>query len=316
MKIEKDAKELRAVYAEGLIALAEKDERIVVCEADLMNANGTKAFLKAFPERTFDVGIAEANMIGVAAGLAACGKIPFANSFTPFATRRCLDQVTISCAYTKLPVKIGGTDPGICAQLNGGTHMSLEDMALMRAIANMVVYEPTDAEQFRQAIPQIAYNDAPTYIRIQRTQADTVFGADYRFKLGKADVLRDGKDVVIFCSGIMVIRSLAAAELLAEQGIDAAVVNVHTLKPLDRETVLQYAAKCRAVVTAENHSVVGALGGAVAELLGEECPTVMRRIGVKDRFGEVGKLDYLEKTFRMTPADVAEAAKSAVAAKN
>lgn len=316
MKIEKDAKELRAVYAEGLIALAEKDERIVVCEADLMNANGTKAFLKAFPERTFDVGIAEANMIGVAAGLAACGKIPFANSFTPFATRRCLDQVTISCAYTKLPVKIGGTDPGICAQLNGGTHMSLEDMALMRAIANMVVYEPTDAEQFRQAIPQIAYNDAPTYIRIHRTQADTVFGADYRFKLGKADVLRDGKDVVIFCSGIMVIRSLAAAELLAEQGIDAAVVNVHTLKPLDRETVLQYAAKCRAVVTAENHSVVGALGGAVAELLGEECPTVMRRIGVKDRFGEVGKLDYLEKTFRMTPADVAEAAKSAVAAKN
>ena len=316
MKIEKDAKELRAVYAEGLIALAEKDERIVVCEADLMNANGTTAFMKAFPERTFDVGIAEANMIGVAAGLAACGKIPFANSFTPFATRRCLDQVTISCAYTKLPVKIGGTDPGICAQLNGGTHMSLEDMALMRAIANMVVFEPTDAEQFRQAIPQIAYNDAPTYIRIHRTQADKVFDTDYRFKLGRADVLRDGADVAIFCSGIMVIRSLAAAELLAEQGIDAAVVNVHTLKPLDEETILQYAAKCRAVVTAENHSVIGALGGAVAELLGEKCPTVMRRIGVRDRFGEVGKLDYLEKTFHMTPADVAEAAKSAVAAKN
>ncbi len=316
MKIEKDAKELRAVYAEGLIALAEKDDRIVVCEADLMNANGTKAFLKAFPERTFDVGIAEANMIGVAAGLAACGKIPFANSFTPFATRRCLDQVTISCAYTKLPVKIGGTDPGICAQLNGGTHMSLEDMALMRAIANMVVFEPTDAEQFSQAIPQIAYNDSPTYIRIQRTAADKVYGPDYRFQLGKADVLRDGKDVVIFCSGIMVIRSLAAAEILAEQGIDAAVVNVHTLKPLDEETVLKYAAKCRAVVTAENHSIIGALGGAVAEVLAEKCPTVMRRIGVTDHFGEVGKLDYLEKKFRMTPSDIADAAKSAVAAKN
>ncbi len=316
MKIEKDAKELRAVYSEGLIALAEKDDRIVVCEADLMNANGTKSFLKAFPERTFDVGIAEANMIGVAAGLAACGKIPFANSFTPFATRRCLDQVTISCAYTRLPVKIGGTDPGICAQLNGGTHMSLEDMALMRAIANMVIFEPTDAEQFRQAIPQIAYNDAPTYIRILRTAADRVYGPDYQFRLGQADVLRDGSDVVIFCSGIMVIRSLVAAEMLAEKGINAAVVNVHTLKPLDEATVLQYAAKCRAVVTAENHSVVGALGGAVAELLGEKCPTVMRRVGVAGHFGEVGKLDYLEQKFHMTAADIAAAAESAIASKN
>ena len=316
MMIEKDAKEMRAVYTEGLIALAEKDDRIVLCESDLMGANGTKNFLKTFPERTFDVGIAEANMIGVAAGLAACGKIPFANSFTPFATRRCLDQVTISCAYANLPVKIGGTDPGICAQLNGGTHMSLEDMALMRAIANMVVFEPTDAEQFRQAIPQIAYNDKPTYIRILRTQADKVFGADYRFKLGKADVLRDGTDVVIFCSGIMVIRSLVAAEMLAEEGISAAVVNVHTLKPLDEETILTYAAKCRVVVTAENHSIVGALGGAVAEVLGEKCPTVMRRVGVKDRFGEVGKLDYLEKALGLTAGDVAAAAKSAVAAKN
>ena len=194
--------------------------------------------------------------------------------------------------------------------------MSLEDMALMRAIANMVVFEPTDAEQFSQAIPQIAYNDSPTYIRIQRTAADKVYGPDYRFHLGKADVLRDGKDVVIFCSGIMVIRSLAAAEILAEQGIDAAVVNVHTLKPLDEETVLKYAAKCRAVVTAENHSIIGALGGAVAEVLAEKCPTVMRRIGVTDHFGEVGKLDYLEKKFHMTPSDIADAAKSAVAAKN
>lgn len=315
MIIEKDAKEMRAVYAEGLIALAEKDERIVLCEADLMNANGTKPFLKAFPERTFDVGIAEANMIGVAAGLAACGKIPFANSFTPFATRRCLDQITISVAYTGLPVKIGGTDPGICAQLNGGTHMSLEDVALMRAIANMTVYEPVDAEQFRQAIPQIAYNGKPTYIRIHRTAADKVFGPDYRFTLGKADVLVDGSDVVIFCTGIMVIRALQAAEQLKNDGISAAVVNVHTVKPLDNETVCAFAKKCGAVVTAENHSIVGALGGAVAETLSESCPTVMRRIGVTDHFGEVGKLDYLEKKFGMTPNDIAEAAKSAVAAK-
>ena len=315
MKIELDSKEMRAVYTEGLIQLAKNDERIVLCESDLMGANGTKNFKKEFPERTFDVGIAEANMIGVAAGLAAGGKIPFANSFTPFATRRCLDQVTISCAYANLPVKIGGTDPGICAQLNGGTHMSVEDVALMRAIPNMTVFEPVDAEQMRQAIPQIAYNGKPTYIRIHRTAANTVFGLDYRFELGKADVLRDGTDTVIFCTGIMVIRALEAAEMLAAEGISAAVVNVHTVKPLDEKTVLEFAAKTRAVVTAENHSVVGALGGAVAEVLSEKCPTVMRRVGIKDRFGEVGKLSYLEKIMGMTPADIAAAAKEAIAAK-
>ncbi|MBQ8898205.1 MAG: transketolase family protein [Clostridia bacterium] len=315
MKIELDTKEMRAVYTEGLIQLAKNDDRIVLCESDLMGANGTKNFKKEFPERTFDVGIAEANMIGVAAGLAAGGKIPFANSFTPFATRRCLDQVTISCAYANLPVKIGGTDPGICAQLNGGTHMSVEDVALMRAIPNMTVFEPVDAEQMRQAIPQIAYNGKPTYIRIHRTAANTVFGPDYRFELGKADVLRDGTDTVIFCTGIMVIRALEAAEMLAAEGISAAVVNIHTVKPLDEKTVLEYAAKTRAVVTAENHSIVGALGGAVAEVLSEKCPTVMRRVGIKDRFGEVGKLSYLEKVMGMTPADIAAAAKEAVAAK-
>lgn len=315
MKIELDSKEMRAVYTEGLIQLAKNDDRIVLCESDLMGANGTKNFKKEFPERTFDVGIAEANMIGVAAGLAAGGKIPFANSFTPFATRRCLDQVTISCAYANLPVKIGGTDPGICAQLNGGTHMSVEDVALMRAIPNMTVFEPVDAEQMRQAIPQIAYNGKPTYIRIHRTAANTVFGPDYRFELGKADVLRDGTDTVIFCTGIMVIRALEAAEMLAAEGISAAVVNIHTVKPLDEKTVLEYAAKTRAVVTAENHSIVGALGGAVAEVLSEKCPTVMRRVGIKDRFGEVGKLSYLEKVMGMTAADIAAAAKEAVAAK-
>lgn len=315
MKIEKDSKELRAVYADGLISLAQNDDRIVLCEADLMGANGTKSFKAAYPERTFDVGIAEANMIGVAAGLASCGKIPFANSFTAFATRRCYDQIAISVAYTGLPVKIGGTDPGICATLNGGTHMSLEDMAIMRDMANMTVYEPVDATQFAQAIPQIANNGKPTYIRIQRTAADKVFDADYKFTFGKADVLVDGCDVVIFCTGIMVIRSLQAAEILAAKGISAAVVNIHTLKPLDTDTILHYAAKCRAVVTAENHSIVGALGGAVAETLSENCPTVMRRIGVKDRFGEVGKLDYLEKTFAMTPADIAAAAEDAIAHK-
>ncbi len=315
MKIELDAKQMREVYAQGLVQLAKNDDRIVVCEADLMNANGTKEFLKAFPNRVFNVGVAEANMMGVAAGLAACGKIPFANSFTPFATRRCFDQVTISVAYTQLPVKIGGTDPGITAQLNGGTHMSLEDMAIMRSLANMVIYEATDAEQLSQALPQVAYNNSPTYIRLHRQATPKIFDKGYKFTLGKADVLRQGDDVVIFCSGIMVVRSLVAAELLANEGISAAVVNVHTLKPIDEETVLSFAAKTRAVVTAENHSIVGGLGGAVAEVLSEKHPTIMRRVGARDRFGEVGLIDYLEKALNMSAEDIAAAAKSAYEAK-
>lgn len=317
MTFEKDAKELRAVYCEELVRLAGQDDRICVCESDLAKANGTQAFGKAFPERYFDVGIAEANMIGVAAGLASCGKIPFANSFTAFATRRCLDQITISVAYTGLPVKIGGTDPGITAELNGGTHMSLEDMALMRDIAGMTVYEPVDATQLAQAMPQIVAHDGPVYIRIYRRAAENIFGGvkDYKFKLGKADVLRDGKNVAIFCTGIMVARSLEAAEALAAAGIDAAVINVHTLKPLDCETVIDYAKKCGAVVTAENHSVVGALGGAVAECLSENCPTILRRVGAKDRFGEVGKLPYLSEALGMTAGDIVNAAKEAVSLK-
>ena len=317
MKFEKDARELRKVYCESLIEYAKNDDRICLVEADLMGANGTKGFAAAYPERTFDVGIAEANMIGVAAGLAASGKLPFANSFTAFATRRCFDQVAISVCYTGLNVRIGGTDPGIAAQLNGGTHMSLEDMAIMRTLPNMTIFEPVDETQLVQAMPQIIAHNGPMYIRLLRSNADNVFGSvkDYKFDLHKADVLKGGKDVAIFCSGLMVARSLNAAEILAQQGIDAAVINVHTLKPLDCDTVLTYAKKCGAVVTAENHSVVGALGSAVAEVLAENHPTPMRRIGAKDRFGEVGKLDYLEKAMFMTPDDVANAAKEAIALK-
>lgn len=317
MEFEKDKRELRQAYVETLISMAEKDDRIVLVEADLMKANGTMPFKKVYPERTFDVGIAEANMMCVAAGLAASGKIPFANSFTPFATRRCFDQMAISVAYTKLNVKIGGTDPGISAQLNGGTHMSMEDAGIVRTLPNMTIYEPVDETQFVQAIPQIVAHDGPVYMRIFRTAAENVFGnmPGYKFTLGKADVLKDGKDVVIFCTGIMVTRALQAAEDLAAQGINAAVVNVHTLKPLDVATVAYFAKKCGCAVTAENHSVIGALGSAVAEALCENCPVPMRRIGVQDSFGEVGKLDYLLKRFKMTPADIADAAKAVIALK-
>ena len=315
MTFKTDTTELRKVYCDGLIALAQQDERIVVLDADLMRANGTLPFQAAFAERTFDVGVAEANMIGVAAGLAACGKIPFANSFTAFATRRCFDQITISVAYAKLPVKICGTDAGLSAQMNGGTHMSLEDVSLMRSLPNMAIFEPTDETQLRQAMPQIAAYDGPMYIRLFRREVETIFDENYRFVLGKADTLKEGRDVVIFATGIMVWRSLEAAEQLAAMGIDAAVVNIHTLRPLDRDAVLTYAAQCGAVVTAENHSVTGGLGSAVCELLAENEPVPVERIGVRDSFGAVGKLGYLAKKFNMEPGDIVAAAKKAISRK-
>jgi len=312
MKFMLDDIEIRQAYTDALISLAQKDDRICLVEADLMNANGTKPFLKAFPERTFNVGVAEANMIGVAAGLAASGKIPFANSFTPFATRRCFDQATISVGYTGLPVKIGGTDPGVTAEINGGTHMSVEDVSIMRAMPGMTIFEAVDAEQMKQAMPQIAYSGAPAYIRIFRRKAEKIFGADYQFKLGKADVLRDGADVAIFATGIMVCRALAAAAALADEGVNAAVVNIHTIKPIDAEAVASMAAKCKAVVTAENGTVVGGLGSAVAEVLARVVPTPMRFVGMQDCFGEVGKMDYLLERFKLREQDIMDACREVV----
>lgn len=310
-----DTNELRKVYCSLLTESAKTDSRIVVVESDLMNANGTGGFKKAYPERTFDVGIAEANMMCVAAGLASTGKLPFANTFTPFATRRCFDQLTISVAYTGLPVRIGGTDPGITAEVNGGTHMSVEDVAIVRAVPNMTIFEPCDETQLRAAWPWILEYNGPIYIRINRKACVKVFNDDYKFEPGKVSVISEGTDAVIFTSGIMVSRSMQAAEALAAEGISAAVVNVHTVKPLDKDGILYWAKKCGAVVTAENGSVVGALGGAVSEFLAENRPTPVKMIGLRDHFGEVGNLAFLSEKFHMNPPDIASAAKAAIAMK-
>lgn len=315
MQFEVETREMREIYCESLIALAENDDRIVLVEADLMRANGTMPFKARFPERAFDVGVAEANMMGVAAGLAACGKIPFANTFGAFAARRCYDQVAISIAYTEMNVKIGGIDPGVSAELNGGTHMALEDMTLMRAVPGMTIVEPVDGTQLREALPQIAGCDGPCYIRLYRKKAPKVFDSGYRFTLGKADVLRDGEDVAIFSTGLMVHKSLAAAAELANKNIRAAVVNIHTLKPLDAQCVRDLAGRCGAVVTAENHSMVGALGGAVCEELAGSHPVPVVRVGVGDRFGEVGGMAYLHGVFGIDVADVVAAAEKAVSLK-
>lgn len=307
--------ELRQVYTDKLIEMAEKDERIVLLDADLMKASKAIPFRDKFPDRTVDVGVAEANMIGVAAGLAASGKIPFTHSFTPFATRRCFDQVTISVAYSKLPVKMMGSDPGVTAELNGGTHMSFEDVGLMRALPGMTVFEPIDSYQLEQALPMIVEHDGPVYIRLYRKAMDTMFNEDYKFQWGKGDTLKEGTDVTIISSGIMAFESMKAAELLEAEGISVRVVNIHTVKPIDKDIIIKAAKETGAIVTAENHSVNNALGSAVAEVLVENVPVPMARIGVQDHFGEVGKMDFLMEKYHMLPIDIVAAVKEVIAKK-
>ncbi|MGE5630110.1 MAG: transketolase family protein [Caulobacteraceae bacterium] len=307
--------EMRKVFGDTLDKLMEKDERIVVIDADLAKANGTHGLRDKYPERAFDVGIAEQDMASIAAGMAAYGFIPFITSFTPFATRRICDQITISIAYAKRNVKIVGTDPGISAELNGGTHMSMEDIGVLRSIPTMVIFEPVDAVQLAKALPKIVEYDGVVYIRMFRKATPIVFPDDYQFELFKADTLRTGKDVTLFATGMMVKESLEAADMLKSEGIEAEVINIHTIKPIDRDAVIASARKTGAVVTCENHNIIGGLRSAVAEVLSEEFPVPAKAVGVKDHFGEVAKIDYLKKKYHMTANDIVKAAKEAIALK-
>lgn len=310
-----DEREVRQTMAAGLVSAAAKDDRIVVLDADLMSCHSTKCFLEAYPERFINVGIAEANLIGVAAGMAAFGKIPFAFSFAPFATRRCYDQIFISVAYSKLPVKIVGSDPGVMAEANGGTHMPFEDMSIMRAIPHMVCFEPTDATMLEKALPEIIDYPGAVYIRMFRKKAEKIYDDSLEFKLGKAVTLKDGGDVTLIASGIMVARALKAADELKEAGIDARVLNIHTWKPIDEDAIVSAAKDTGAIVTCENHTTAGGLGSAVAEVAAEKCPVPMEFVGVKNSFGEVGKEAYLSEKFGLTVSDIVAAARRAVARK-
>ena len=281
--------EMRAVYAACLAEMMEKDKHVCVLDADLSKASGTLALYKQFPEQMFDCGVAEQNMASIAAGLSSYGFKPWIESFTPFATRRICDQIAISISYAKRNVKIVGTDPGISAQLNGGTHMSMEDIGVIRSIPGMVIF------LFRKQLP-------------------VVFGEDYKFDLFKADTLREGKDLTIFVSGMLTADVVEAAKLLSEEGVDAEVINVHTIKPIDRETVIASARKTGAVLTVENHNVIGGLHSAVCETLALERIPVTA-FGVADRFGEVGKIPYLRQAMGLTKEDLLAAARRAAATK-
>ena len=279
----------RESYGNALAELGKEYPNLVVLDADLAAATKTGIFKKAFPDRHIDCGIAECNMVGIAAGLATTGKIPFVSSFAMFAAGRAFEQVRNSVGYPKLNVKIGATHAGISVGEDGATHQCNEDIALMRAIPGMVVINPADDIEARAAVKAAYEYVGPVYLRFGRLAVPVINdGADYKFEIGKGVTLREGSDCSIIATGLCVSEALAAADTLAEQGIHAEVINIHTIKPLDEELVVKTAKKTGRVFTVEEHSIIGGLGAAVAETLGEKCPTKITRIGVNDVFGESG----------------------------
>ena len=306
--------EMRAVYAECLAELMTRDRHVCVLDADLAKASGTRALYERFPKQMFDCGVAEQNMASIAAGLSSYGFKPWIESFTPFASRRICDQIAISICYAGRNVKIVGTDPGIAAELNGGTHMSMEDIGVLRSIPTLVIVEPADAVQLRAAMPVLNDYEGAVYLRLFRKELPDLFPADYRFQLFKADLLREGRDLSLFVSGFLTKDALEAAELLAAEGLSVEVINVHTLKPLDRETLLASAGKTGAVLTVENHNVIGGLHSAVLEALAKEKIPVCA-VGVQDRFGEVGKLPYLREAMGLTVENIVRTARETLALK-
>lgn len=278
----------RESYGKALAELGAKIENLVVLDADLAGATKTGIFKKAFPDRHIDCGIAEGNMMSVAAGLASTGMIPFASTFAMFAAGRAFEQIRNSIGYTGMNVKIGATHGGISVGEDGASHQCLEDIALMRTIPGMVVMCPADDTEARKAVQAAVEHEGPVYIRFGRAPVPVIYGEDYDFRIGKGSVLREGEDVTIIANGLCTSAAVEAAEMLARDGIDAEVINICTVKPLDEELVIRSAAKTGKVVTAEEHNIIGGLGGAVAECLSEKCPTQMLRIGIRDRFGESG----------------------------
>ncbi|TYP57811.1 transketolase family protein [Thermosediminibacter litoriperuensis] len=299
----------REAYGEALAELGEEIKDIVVLDADLSKSTKTSVFAKKFPERFFNMGIAEQNLMGTAAGLATCGKIPFASTFAVFATGRAFEQIRNSICYPNLNVKIAASHAGITVGEDGATHQSIEDIAIMRSLPNMTIINPADAVEAKQAVRAAALHKGPVYLRLGRHPVETIFDEHYKFEPGKGVILRDGKDVALIATGIMVAEALKAAEILAKGGINAMVINIHTIKPIDKEIILQ-AAECGAIVTAEEHSIIGGLGSAVAEVLVEEKPVPMKRIGIRDVFGQSGKPEELLKAYGLTAEDIAEAARS------
>ena len=304
----------REAYGNALAALGEKYTDFVVLDADLAAATKTGTFKKKFPERFFDCGIAEGNMVGVAAGLAACGKIPFASSFAMFAAGRAYEQIRNSIGYTKLNVKIGATHAGISVGEDGASHQCLEDIALMRTIPGMVVINPADDIEAMQAVKAAIDYEGPVYMRFGRLAVEDINPADYKFEIGKGVEVKDGSDVSIIATGLMVQEAMKAADMLAEEGISARVINIHTIKPIDEEIITKAAKETGAIVTAEEHYIMGGLGSAVTEVVCANCPVPVKIIGT-DRYGKSGKPAELFEEYGLTAENIVAQAKAAIAMK-
>ena len=299
----------REAYGKALVELGAQNDRVVVLDADLAGATMTKYFKEAYPERFFDMGIAEANMVNVAAGMSTMGLVPFCSTFAMFGAGRAYEQVRNSIAYPKFNVKLCMSHAGVSVGEDGGSHQCIEDLALMRVIPGMTVVVPADASEAKKAVAALAEFEGPAYLRLARL-ATPVFEEDYPFELGKANVLRDGSDVAIFACGLMVSEALEAAKLLEADGVSAAVINVHTIKPIDAQCVMDYAQKCGKVVTVEEHSVIGGLGDAVAAVLMGKVNCKFHKIGVQDQFGQSGKAADVLKEYGLTAPQIAETVKA------
>ena len=302
----------REAYGAALAEFGAKYDKLVVLDADLAAATKTGVFKKAFPERFFDCGIAEGNMMVVAAGLSTAGFIPFASTFAMFAAGRAFEQVRNAIGYPHLNVKIGATHGGISVGEDGATHQCLEDFGTMRTIPGMVVMQPADAVEARAMVEAAIKYEGPCYMRFGRYAVPTLFGDDYKFELGKGVVMADGSDVTLVATGLMVEQALAARELLAAEGIKARVINIHTIKPLDADLILKAAADTGAIVTAEEHNIIGGLGSAVCECVAGAKPVPVLRVGVEDQFGRSGKVPPLLEMYGLTAANIAAKAKEAI----
>lgn len=300
----------RDAYGDELALLGQENPNIVVLDADLSKSTKTNVFKKAFPDRHFNFGIAEANMMVTAAGLSTCGKIPFASTFAVFASGRAWEPIRSSICYPKLNVKIVATHGGITVGEDGATHQANEDIAIMRALPNMTVIVPADGIETKKAVRAIADYDGPVYMRLGRSGVPVIFGEDYDFKIGKAAVMKEGADVTLFACGIMTSAALDAAETLKSEGISAEVINIATIKPIDADAIITSVKKTGCAVSAEEHSIIGGLGSAIAEVLVTKCPVPMQMVGVKDTFGESGVPGKLLEKYGLTANDIVNAAKA------
>ncbi|WP_346890034.1 transketolase family protein [Clostridium sp. UBA1056] len=306
----------REAYGKALARIGKENENIVVLDADLSKSTKTADFKAVCPERFINMGIAEGNMMTVAAGMAACGKIPFASTFAIFATGRAFEQIRNSICYPKLNVKVCATHAGLTVGEDGASHQSVEDISLMRSIPNMVVISPSDGIEVEAAIEAISKYEGPCYVRLGRSAVPIINdNEDYKFEIGKGVTLRDGKDATIIATGIMVEAALEAYNILAEEGIRVRVINIHTIKPIDEELITKAARETKLIVTAEEHSVIGGLGSAVAEVVTTNSPATVLRVGIKDTFGESGKPAELLKAYGLTATDIVKAVKTGISMK-